>query len=369
MGRKKIVHLIRTLEVGGCEMALLRMLPLTNNAFEHTIITLQTKGSLAERFINEHISVLALEQRSILDVSSYRKLLRILRDLKPDLLITHLLHADIVGRIYVQWAISCKVISSIVTTYNFKEYWAARLFERVTKGIATQYMANSSSVKDTYVQRFKVKENKITVVPRGIDLDSFINKEDYQSLRGELGISTHDRIVICVANLHINKGHRFLLDAFEKAYQSCPNSKLLIVGTGKEKERLLEQVATYQSKTAIMFLGKRPDIAKLLGISHVFALPTFFEGMSNAIMEAMASGLPIVTTNIPENKELVTHEKTGLFCPIKDSICLASMLTKLINNESMAKELGENGRKEMNNRYNLSVTSQLWKNYFAVMSQ
>lgn len=369
MPRKKVVHLIRTLEVGGCEMALLRMLPLTNDAFEHTIVTLQQEGVLAERFRKEGIAVITLGQHSLFDISSYSKLKKILANIHPDLLITHLLHADVVGRLYVQWRIGCKVISSIVTTYNFRQYWAARCFERLTKGIATQYMANSSSVKDTYVQRFKVRENKITVVPRGIDLDLFINKEDYQSLRSELSISADDRVIICVANLHINKGHIFLLDAFEKVFASCPNTKLLIVGTGKKRNRLLARISRYHSKNAVMFLGKRPDIAKLLGISHIFALPTFFEGMSNAIMEAMASGLPIVTTNIPENKELVTHEKTGLFCPVKDSDCLATMLKKLIEDESLAKELGENGRKEMNSRYNLNTTSQFWKYYFALMSQ
>ncbi len=369
MARKKVVHLIRTLEVGGCEMALLRMLPLTNDTFEHIIVTLEDQGILAERFKNEHITVIALMQRNLLDAWSYVRLRHIIKDISPDLIITHLLHADIVGRLYVQYIVRCNVISSIVTTYNFKGYWAARVFERLTKGIAKGYMANSSSVKETYVTRFHVREHKITVVPRGIDIDSFSNINNAQPLQKELGISPSDFVIICVANLHPNKGHRYLFTAFEMLFMTHPHSKLLIVGTGREKENLLSQISDYQSKNAILFLGKRDDVANLLQISHVFALPTFFEGMSNAIMEAMASGLPIVTTNIPENKELVTHNKTGFLCPPGDSVCLTKMIEQLMGDKSVAYSLGKNGNEEMRERYNLQTTSNLWKSYFTLMSQ
>lgn len=369
MSKKRIVHLIRTLEIGGCETALLRMLPLTNNALQHTIITLGQGGTLAKRFQGENISVIALEQDNFFDIASYIRLRRILKDISPNLIITHLLHADIVGRLYAQYVIQCNLISSIVTTYNFGRYWPARLFERITKRLAKHYMANSKSVKEVYVREFGVKEEKITVAPRGIDINSFLNTENVQILQKELLISNTDRVIICVANLHPNKGHRYLLTAFEKLFPCYPNTKLLIVGTGSEKENLLAQVTGFVSKNAIHFLGKREDVPRLLHVSHIFVLPTFFEGMSNAIMEAMASGLPIVTTNIPENKELVTHEKTGLLCPTKDSDSLAKILIRLIENESFARELGENGSEVMRTAYNLDITSKLWESYFIEMTQ
>ncbi len=360
MPKKKIVHLIRTLEVGGCEIALLRMLPLTNDTFENSIITLQQKGLLAPRFKNEGIPVIALEQHGFFDILSYVRLGKILKKIHPDLVVTHLLHADVVGRFYVQYIVQCKVVSSIVTTYNFHRYWAARLFERATKRLATNYMANSNSVKETYIKKFGVRKEKITVVPRGIDIDPLTIRRHDPSLA---------RNIICVANLHPNKGHMYLLEAFEKIFQVHSNIKLLLVGEGNEKEKLLLQISGYQSKQAILFLGKCDDVIKLLQTSYVFVLPTFFEGMSNAIMEAMARGLPVITSDIPENRELITHGQTGLLCPVQNSDCLVEMIGHIMNNESLARRLGKNGNLEMRKKYNLQVTSELWKSYFSLMSQ
>ncbi len=369
MPKKKIVHLIKTLEVGGCEIALLRMLPLTSDLFDNIIVTLQDKGSLAPQFENQGIQVISIKQNSLFDISSYLLLKKTLIAIQPDLLITHLLHADIIGRLYIQPFLACKTISSIVTTYNFKSYWLARLFERTTKMFAAGYMANSQSVKDTYVNVFGVHQEKITVIPRGIDTDSLIIKGGEQKLRSELNIQENDYVIICVANLHPNKGHTYLLTAFEKFSQNHPASKLLIVGEGEEKENLLHQVSSYQSRKNIYFLGRREDIPELLRLSDTFVLPTFFEGMSNAIMEAMTSGTPVVTTNIPENQELITHEKTGLLCPIQDSDCLHIMLEQLITNPEKAGVIGKNASQEMRHRYNLAESSKLWKNYFSSLIQ
>lgn len=366
--RKRIVQLIITLEVGGCESALLRMLPLLDKAFEHTIITLRKKGPLASAFKNKGIRVIAIEQKSIFDISSYIRLKRTLQDMNPDLIMTNLLHADFIGRFFIQFFVPCKVISSLVTTYNFKRYWLARLFERLSKGLADGYMANSESVKKTYVEKFHVPEKKITVIPAGIDTNLFLSIEKDIILKEELGIPLDNRVIICVGSLHKNKGHRFLLSAFEEIYNTYPHTKLLIVGSGVEKDALLKQIERYQSKNAICFLGRRDDVPKLLRLSDVFILPTFFEGMSNAIMEAMAAGLPIITTDIPENKEIVHHEQTALLCPVGDAQCLSESLKRLLDSPSLATSLAEKARVEITKKYNFIDTTRQWNDFFSLMS-
>lgn len=367
--KKKIIQMIRTLEVGGCEGALLRMLPYIQDDFEHIILTLQQKGSLTPLFEKQNIRVVPLNQKSFLDIASYFRLRKILKDLHPDLIVTNLLHADIIGRLFVQFFVPCHVVSSLVTTYNFGPYWPARLFERMTKYLAFGYMANAESVKTAYVEKFGVKSEKISVLPRGIDTESFLHSEPDENLKKTLGILPDDYVVICVANLHPNKGHCYLLTAFEELFQTHPNIKLLLAGEGQEKENLLRQVANYRSKSHILFLGKRSDVPKLLQISDVFVLPTFFEGMSNAIMEAMANNLPIITTDIPENRELVTHEKMGLLCPVKDVVSLTQALERLIKDSVFSQTLGNNAAQKMQTEYNFTVTSLRWRNFFLAMSK
>ena len=229
-------------------------------------------------------------------------------------------------------------------------------------------MANSESVKKTYIKKFKVNSNKISVIPCGMDIEYLSNTNVDTMLLEELDIKKSDFVIICVANLHVNKGHRFLLSAYEKFYQTYPNSKLLIAGEGIEKEVLIKQAAMYTSNKSICFLGKRSDVPQLLRVSNVFVLPTFFEGMSNAIMEAMSVGLPIVTTSIFENKELVTDKEDGLLCPVANSDCLYEGLKLLKENPQIATSLGESGALKMKLKYELRNMSDLWEDFYTAHS-
>ena len=362
--KKRIVHLIPTLERGGSEMSQLRMLPLLNNTLESIFITLKKKGSLAKNFEDASIQVIEINQKHFFDFASYLKLRNVLQELAPNLIVTHLLYADIIGRFFVQFICSAKVVSSLATTYNFSQYWPARLFERLTHYFCAGFITNAETVKKTYIQKFKVSEDKITVLTTGMDIEAFRTLKPDESLQQSLGIASTDTVIICVANLHINKGHAYLLSAFEILYQSHRSIKLVLVGGGEERKNLLRQVSTYSSKNAILFLGKRSDVPALLTLSHIFALPTFFEGMCNAIMEAMACGLPVVTTDIEENRELVTDEKTGLLCPIKNVPVLVRALERLITDKTLARTLGDNGRASMQAHYNLKLTAKRWQDFY-----
>jgi glycosyltransferase involved in cell wall biosynthesis len=369
MPKKKIIHIINTLERGGAEMSLLRMLPLLNDDIESIFITLKQRGSLADQFQDNAIRVISLNQKGYFDFSSMKELRKILKELSPDLIVTHLLYPDIVGRFFIQNFSQCKVVSSIATTYNSPRYFIARLFERLTHPLCSGYMANAHAVKQAYIEKFKVPGNKIIVVQTGMDIDFFKALQPKDSLRKELAIHPKDIVIICVANLHPNKGHRYLLEAFEQAYKTNAHIKLLIVGDGIEKENLKRQTGEYSSKNSIFFLGQRPDVPDLLAISDIFALATFFEGMCNAIMEAMSRGIPVITTNIVENRELVTEGKTGLLCPLQDSNGFTLALTKLINDSELRLTLGKNAANEMEEKYNLQVTANRWKNFLLIQSE
>lgn len=362
--RKKIIHIVSTLERGGAEISLLRMLPLLKDNIESIFVTIGSKGSLAEKFEEAGIRVFSVKQTHLLDIASYGRLIRLLKHIAPDLIITHLLYTDILGRFFIQLFTPFKVISSLATTYNFPRYWPARLFERFSHRLCAGYMANAHSVKQAYVEKFGVPEKKITVIQTGMDTEAFAALTPDNHLRQELGIEPEDIVIICVANLHPNKGQRYLLEAFEAVHAHYPHTKLLIVGDGTERENLLHQVTSYTSKEAILFLGKRSDVPALLALSHIFALPTFFEGMCNAIMEAMARGIPIVTTDITENRELVTHEQTGLLCPLQESQFLTQALERLILDEALRQNLGHKAAQEMQEKYALKPTAERWGKYY-----
>ncbi|MBA4317325.1 MAG: hypothetical protein C0412_02890 [Flavobacterium sp.] len=367
MTKKVIVHLIQSLDNGGCENMLLRTLPLVNK-FDHIIITLRNGGELAKLFQEKGITVISINQNNLVDINSYRRLLNTIKSLNPNLIITYLFHADLVGRIVLQSVQKIKVIPFLRTTYNHKKYWQARLFEKISKGWVTQYLANSESVRDYYVKQIGVEKNKVTVIPNGIDTDYYNKIPKDQTLRKELGFHNNDIVLICVANLHVNKGHKLLLKAFEDLYKTHRNIKLLLIGDGAEKENLQKQIKNYNSKNCVFFLGKRNDVPKLLKISDIFVLPTLFEGMSNAIMEAMASGVPVAVSDIKENKELL-GETGGYYFQTNNSVAISRAIETILISSEEAHKIALNGKEIISKKYDQYLVANKLSKIISIITE
>jgi len=373
MPKKKILHIIQSLGNGGCENMLLRTLPLLADEFEHRIVTLRELGELTPRFVEKGICVTAIHHSGFFDISGYRKLLAETNRFNPETIITYLFHADMIGRLFLQPTLSFRakprnptpIIPFLRTTYNHPKYFIARLFEKITKRCVKQYLANSEAVKDFYVKKIGVQPEKITVIPSGVDTEYFDSILPDPNLRASLGVAPHDFVIICVANFHVNKGHQYLLEAFESFFPKFHHIKLLLVGDGAERKKLEKQINSYQSKHAILFLGRRTDVPQLLKISDCFVFPTLFEGMSNALMEAMAAGLPVITTDIPENRELVSHKESGVLIPPRNSEKIADALRLLISDPILCSTLGSSAKNFIEKQYSLVSSSKKFSHFLS----
>lgn len=362
---KTILHIIQSLDNGGCENMLLRTLPLLEReGLKNIVITLKQEGALAQKFRDQNITVENVHQKHLLDIASYYRILGLLKKHQAESVITYLLHADIAGRLFLQPFTKTEIIPFLRTTYNHPRYRIARIFERITSPFVKKYLANSQAVKDFYTHSLNVPKEKITVIPNGIDVEYFDSLPRDEQLRKSFGIRPEDTAIICVANLHINKGHTYLLEAFEQVFTKNKNIHLLIVGDGEEKENLTNQASRYSAKDNIHFLGQRNDVPKLLKSSDIFILPTLFEGMSNAIMEAMASGLPVITTDIPENKALIENGTSGILVPVKESSPITEAIEKLLDNKEYVEILGENAKEKIRDDFGLIGTAGKLKGFY-----
>jgi len=372
--KKKIIHIIQSLENGGCENMLLRTLPLLQD-FEHKIITLKTFGELTPKFVSAGIAVETIHCRGFFDISGIRRLQKTVKEENPDIIITYLFHADMLGRLALCNISQTPIIPFLRTTYNHPKYLVARILEWLTRPLVNQYLANSEAVKNFYVDTIGVRPEKITVIPNGINIEYFNSITPDSELKKSLGIDPDDFVIICVANLHINKGHQYLLEAFERLRTSSttchpgpdPGSspkqklKLLLVGDGTEKKNLQNQITNYQSKQNILFLGKRTDVPNLLKVSNLFVLPTLFEGQSNAILEAMATGIAVITTDIPENRTLIQSGVDGILVLQKNSSDLANNMAYLSLNIDTRRALAEKAREKIKQYFSLAQSAKKWE--------
>lgn len=337
---------------------LLNTLPLMDHV-EHHIITLFNEGELAQEFKRKGIAVTNVGLRSLLEIAKYSLLVGVIKRENSQIIITYLLRADFVGRFVIQWFVKIPVLSFAVTTYNFSGYFLARLFERLSWPIARGYFANSQVVKDTYSMRYGVPEKKIQVLHNGVNVSqSLLTAEAKKVIIKKMKLDEDDSIYICcVANLKKNKGHKFLLEAFEIVYKEYKNITLLLAGKGEEEEELKNQIIDYESRSKIIFLGQIRNVSEVLAISQIFILPTFFEGMSIALLEAMGSGLICITSDITENKKVIDDGETGILFKTGDSGDLAEKIKYILRDMKKNIQLGHNARKKVIQNYSVQSSA------------
>lgn len=267
-----------------------------------------------------------------------------------------------IGRLFLQRRLSVLIIPFLRTTYNHARYRFARILEWLTRGMVRHYLANSAAVKNFYVKKIGVLSKNITVIENGLDTNLY-KQADAMEIATELHLPSDRFVITSVANFFPNKGHASLLAAFEKVFQTYQNVILLLVGDGPEKSRLKMHIQNYRSKDQIFFLGVRRDVPDILKGSDCFVLPTAFEGMSNALLEAMATGLSVITTDIPENRELIKEKHNGILVPVQNNKALEEALLFLHDHPEERRRLGNNAQAFIQQSFSLEETERKWSNF------
>jgi glycosyltransferase involved in cell wall biosynthesis len=365
MGKKKLLHLITGLEVGGTEMMLLRTLPGLQEKFDNRVCSIMGHGFIGDNLEGAGIPVYYLGLKNIFDIRTIFRFRKIVREFKPDVLINYLIHADLFGRIFGKIFGVKKIVSSQRGSLLNWEW--LRFFDKITSFLIYRYIVQTETARNNLLHRLNLNKEKVLILPNAIDIIDFDFYLDEGKKKDELSLNSDFLNIICVSNLRIGKGHIYLLRSFEDIYQKHKNINLLIVGDGNQKASLLKQVSDYASRKNIYFLGERNDIKELLRISDIFVLPTLAEGMSNSILEAMTSKLPVVTTDIPENQALIENNVDGILIPPKNSLELSKKIEELINNPQKRKAMGANAFRKIKDNFGIKkITLDLESIYFSI---
>ena len=200
-------------------------------------------------------------------------------------------------------------------------------------------------VHDRYVLGGMVPPQKATTVLNGIPVAKFAQSAERRAeARRRLTLSADDLVVGCVGRLVALKNHRVLLDTVPALVARHPRLKVVIVGYGEEEARLKEQVRQLGVEGRVIITGQRADVADLLPGFDVFTLPSQTEGVSIALLEACATGLPIVATRVGGNPEIIRDGTTGLLVEPSDVAALEGALHDLLAHPDRRQLLGGNAR-------------------------
>ncbi len=360
--KKHILHLITGLEVGGTETMLLRTLPLLQSHFDNHVCCIKGRGSIGKLLEEKGVPVYYLDLSMISAPILPLRFFRVIRKTNPDMLVTYLIHADIFGRIFGRIFGIRKIISNRRGFYlNWK---SLHFLDRLTSHLATAFIVQTRFAKESLTQYFHCDSEKISIIPNPIDLSEFHFELDRNNKRELIGIPNKDITIVCIANLKPGKGLEELLIAYERCFPEFPQTQLLFVGDGPLHKALQKKIEKFQSRNNIHFLGRRDDVRELLRISDVFILPTYSEGMSNALLEAMASELAIITTDIEVNKELIKDNISGLLVPIQNSQAITDKMKLLIQNKDARITLGEQAYQNIVKKFEIKKVILLTKDTY-----
>lgn len=351
MKNKKILHLITDLNIGGTEIFLSNLLPSVYN-FDHVVVSLVGKGDLGVLLEERGIRVYELKSGKRFSPSSIWTFRKIVKCENPDLVSTWLLHADIFGRIFGKMFGVKKIISNIRVVLPFKKYLFYYALSRATAFLVDCWTANSNAVAGFCINYLGASSEKVVVIHNGINIDKFNMVVDCATKRRGLGIDSNDFVIVSVARLAVQKNIQELIRVASEIDKMMTRRRVIfmIVGDGPERERL-ERMASGLNN--VIFLGKRSDVVELLKISDVFVLPTLFEGLSNSILEAMAVGLPVITTDTKENKEIIIDQKNGFLVPVSSATMISKIIINIIDNDQLIKKIKINAQKTVRDRFGI----------------
>lgn len=219
----------------------------------------------------------------------------------------------------------------------------------------------------SYRKFFSRNANEVEVIPNSRPvavLSSKVRKlrENVAALRTSLELS-NTPIVVCVGRLTAQKDQASLITAINTINARRPNeATLVLVGDGDAEASLRAMV---DGSGRVLFAGHQVDPLPWLAAADVFVLPSLAEGLPGALIEAMAAGVPSIATDIPGNKELVIHERTGLLVPPKNPTALATAIERLIGNPSEAQTFAAAGYQHVLSNYDEAVEQKAWKNLFS----
>lgn len=228
-----------------------------------------------------------------------------------------------------------------------------RLFDRVANALSHRVTVNSRAVGEDTVTRDAIRREKIVLIPNGMEFSRFdASAVTRSAMREHLGLGPPAQAIVAVGNLLAYKGHDDLVRALPAILDRHPRARLFLAGEDRGLEPRLRRLAdSLGVLPAMAFLGRRDDIPDLLAAADVFVLPSHEEGFSNALLEAMASGLGIVATDVGGNREALDQGACGLLVPAHDPVALAGAVSRLLSNEDERAALGRRAKDSVRARY------------------
>jgi len=353
-----IVYMITGLSTGGSETALANLLArLDHNRFLPTVVCLKDgRTRIGDEIRSLNVPVIDLDLVNPARIGALWRLYTFLHETRPSIVHAWLFHAVVLARLVGRMAGVPIVISSrqnINLGSPFRE-----TVNRMTIGTDDRVIAVSEAARRVDIERGGAAPEKVVVVYNGIDIGLYppVTPRMRADARSALALPPGTKLVGTVARLHPSKGVDDLVRAAARVLARVPDARFVVVGDGKQRAALDRLAGKLGVAERVLFLGERRDVPFLLAGLDLFVLSSREEGMGIVLLEAMASGVPVVATAAGGIVEVVENTVSGLLVPPGDVDRLAESIISMLNDRALADRMAKNGRRRVAEMFSIETT-------------
>ncbi|MFQ5601719.1 MAG: glycosyltransferase [bacterium] len=362
-----VLQLVEGLNLGGAETKLLELVAhMDRSRFNTVFCSLGMGERIKEKVDALDVKYVGLQRRRRFDPKLVWDVAKIVRQEKIDVVMTTLFYADVVGAL-------ARIISPTKAVFSWETIsapeWLLKhrlLAYKFAMRFCDKVISVSEATAKWLVEKRGVAREKVLVIPYGVNLEVYKQGKNL-ALKRQLGIAPETFVVGTVARLHPQKGHEYLIEAAKKIVERHANVKFVFVGDGEMRKKLEARIETAGLENNFLLLGFRDDVTDLLRVFDIFVLPSLYEGLPNVILEAMATGLPVVATAVDGSVELVNDGETGFLVPPREPQALIAKINTLIQNPQRVLDFGMQGRNRVESIYSLEKQvehfQQLYESY------
>ena len=357
-----ICHVIFRLDYGGLENGLVNVINgMSSEKWRHMVVTLNGYSDFANR-LPKSTKIIDLDKQPGADLRLYFKLWKTFRKYRPDIVHTRNLStleaqlpayfAGVNFRIHGEHGRDVHDLDNTSSKY--------RILRRGIRPFVDRYTAVSVELTNYLIEDIKVPSSRVTRICNGVDTEKFSPAENKSLARNKLQppFEGKNRIIFgTIGRMQAVKDQVTLAKAFIELVKTTTDGErkfaLVLVGDGPLREQALSLIQEAGLESITWLPGARDDTPEFLRMFDVFVLPSLAEGISNTILEAMASGLPVIATDVGGNSELVEENKTGVLVPRANPHALRDAMTTLSRSPEIIADFGKAGRARVCNEFSL----------------
>jgi glycosyltransferase involved in cell wall biosynthesis len=364
--RIKVALVISNLSYGGAERQVLELAnTIDSQSFDLHLFILSKHAPLADQLRDHESRLHIVAKRHKFDITVINRLAAAFKALDIQVVHGFLFDAEIASRIAARLA-GCPANIGSERNISNRNGFVKRLIYRVTSRLLDACIANSTAGTAFNHRVTGLAESRYHVVYNGVDTERFKPRDDCE-LRHELSLRRDQVVIGMFGSFKHQKNHPLLLQAAKLVTTQRPNVRFVFIGstlqegyknTGTYKKEVIQLVEDLQLNEFCLFLGTKTDVERYYNLCDVTVLPSLFEGTPNVALESMASGVPVIATDVSDNHYVIPDGVAGYIVPLGNPEILAQKIIKLVDDERLRNRLGEQARNWAVNTFSLNQMSE-----------